>query len=98
MFVHACYRMLYSACVLISCIIVILLLITLDSTRIWDFPFNGMVRLQDGEFVSEGRIEVYCNGQWGTVCDTGITFSSDLDVFCQQLGYSAATITSDASL
>ncbi len=73
------------------------LIVIIDSTRIWDFPFNGMARLQEGEFVSEGRIEVYCNRQWGTICNNGIA-SFDLDVFCQQLGYSSATIIDNPSL
>ena len=58
-----------------------------DQSRIWDNPYSGMVRLVNGLFANEGRIEVYCNGQWGTVCDK--TFGSyDAIAVCKQLGYS----------
>ena len=37
-----------------------------DSTRIWNSNlFPGMIRLLGGNYSNEGRIEVYCNGQWG---------------------------------
>ena len=65
-----------------SCLII-------DSNRLWDSPFPGMVRLQDGEYSSEGRVEVYCNGEWGTVCDNGFSIF-EANVFCRQLGYSFA--------
>ena len=46
-----------------------------------------MVRLANGDFANEGRIEVYCNGEWGTVCDD--TFGSyDAKAVCNELGYS----------
>ena len=58
-----------------------------DTTRIWNSnPFNGMIRLQGGDFVNEGRVEVYCNGQWGTICDNGFG-STDAQTICKQLGY-----------
>ncbi|XP_072024437.1 scavenger receptor cysteine-rich domain superfamily protein-like isoform X2 [Amphiura filiformis] len=44
------------------------------------------VRLSGGTSPSEGRLDVYINGEWGTVCDR--EFSSDVaDLACQQLGY-----------
>ena len=36
----------------------------LDSTRLWDNPYTGMVRLQIGHYTGQGRVEVYCNNQW----------------------------------
>ena len=76
----------YHACLILS-------IFFIDTTRIWDFPFNGMVRLRDGEFVNEGRVEVYCNGEWGTVCDNGgVAGLTGIDVFCRQLGYDDARL------
>ncbi|XP_019857136.1 PREDICTED: neurotrypsin-like [Amphimedon queenslandica] len=57
------------------------------TTRIWNSsPFPGMVRLQDGIYSNEGRVEVYCNGQWGTICSDGFD-STDANTLCKQLGY-----------
>ena len=57
------------------------------TTRIWNNnPFEGMIRLQGGDFVNQGRVEVYCNGQWGTICDDGFS-STDARTICKQLGY-----------
>ena len=45
-----------------------------------------MIRLQGGSYSNQGRVEVYCNGQWGTICDNGFN-SIDAFVLCKQFGY-----------
>ena len=65
----------------------ILIAVPTDSTRIWDSnPFSGMIRLQGGNYSNEGHVEVYCNGQWGTICSTGFS-TTDANTICKQLGY-----------
>ena len=50
------------------------------------FPEPFQIRLIDGPFPSQGRLEVYHAGKWGTVC--GHQFDQrDADVACKQLGY-----------
>jgi deleted-in-malignant-brain-tumors protein 1 len=50
---------------------------------------NPTVRLVDGPSPDEGRVEVYQNGQWGTVCDDRWSIVES-GVVCRQLGYSRA--------
>ena len=58
-----------------------------DATRLWSNPYDGQVRLTGGDTVNRGLVEVYCNGQWGTVCDDSFGIDEATTV-CRQLGYS----------
>lgn len=44
------------------------------------------IRLVNGNDPYEGRLEVFHNGQWGTVCDDGFD-NTEADVICRMLNY-----------
>lgn len=47
---------------------------------------DGQVRLAGSNFTAEGRVEIYHNNEWGTICDDGWGME-EADVVCHQLGY-----------
>ena len=61
----------------------------LVATRIWSNPYDGQIRLTGGDTVNKGLVEIYCNGQWGTVCNEKLD-GDDANTMCRQLGYATA--------
>ena len=55
-----------------------------------DAPAAGDLRLMGSANAFEGRVEVYNQGHWGTVCDIGWG-APDGQVVCRQLGFGVAT-------
>lgn len=49
------------------------------------------MRLRGGLHANEGRVEVFLNGEWGTICDNGWS-KQDAHVACKQLGFSAGAL------
>ena len=49
-------------------------------------PGTTPVRLVGGPIPSEGRIEIYHGGEWGTICDDNWTMNNGR-VVCRMLGY-----------
>ena len=72
----------------LTCIIIII-----DTSRIWDNPYSGMIRLQGGTYTGQGQVQVYCSGEWGAICTDNIG-SNVGDTICNQLGYNKLDGTS----
>ena len=52
------------------------------------------IRLADGNSPYSGRVEIYRNGVWGTVCDDNWT-NTNAQVVCQQLGFGSSSASVD---
>ena len=52
------------------------------------------IRLADGDSPYSGRVEIYRNGVWGTVCDDYWT-DRTAQVVCQQLGFGSRSASVD---
>ena len=52
--------------------------------------------LEGGSFASEGRVKLFHNGEWGTICDDLFDLK-DAHVVCRQAGYKYALRAGTAS-
>ena len=56
------------------------------------------IRLTDGKiFPFSGRVEIYRNGVWGTVCDKNWSITNT-QVVCKQLGYGYGFLSTDPNV
>ena len=70
----------------------------------WAQDTEGDIRLADGKQAHEGRVEIYHDGEWGSVCNDGwderaYAYSDPRDsqesrVVCRQLGYAGGGVSS----
>ncbi|XP_067995180.1 macrophage receptor MARCO isoform X1 [Melanerpes formicivorus] len=56
--------------------------------------YSGIIRIAGGG--RRGRVEIFHQGSWGTICDDGWSIQ-DANVVCRMLGYSQATSAFTAS-
>ena len=61
-------------------------------------PADGDLRLRGGASHNEGRLEIFHDNEWGTVCDDFFG-RRDAKVACKQMGYTGAeTVLTDVAV
>ena len=55
----------------------------------FDLAAGNYLRLANGNFNGEGRVEIFHNGTWGTICDDNWDMK-DAHVVCHELGFKKA--------
>ena len=61
------------------------------------FIVDDMIQLVGGAAANEGRVEIYHDREWGTVCDDEFG-PVDGNLVCQQLGYTQLQQYSEGSM
>lgn len=64
-------------------------------TDSWEPESPGSIRLTGGPDNSAGRVEVFLNGEWGTVCNTGWSMAN-AEVVCRELEQQKAVHVTDS--
>ena len=61
---------------------------------------EGNLRLADGQNEGEGRLEVFHDGAWGTICDDGFDSPGNIapQLACQWMGYATGEVISSTGI